>query len=224
MPEDILLSWSGGKDSSLALYDLIQGKRYNIAALLTTVTEEYGRISMHGVRRSLLETQAKALGFLLEAVMISKEDSAEQYESKIQKALEKYIISGVGGVASGDIFLEDLRRHREENLGKVGMKGIFPLWKRPTPELARAFIRSGFRAVITCVDSHALPEHFVGREFDDTFLADLPPEVDPCGENGEFHTFVYEGPIFKRKIAYLLGDVVLRDDRFFFCDLLPAPP
>lgn len=219
--ERILVSWSGGKDSAMTLYALIREKTYNIAALLTTVTQDYDRISMHGVRRSLLERQAVSLGFPLEIVWISKQDSCQEYESKMHQALEKYVDRGVLRVASGDIFLQDLRRYREENLSKIGMKGVFPLWERSTRELAHGFIASGFGAVVSCVDSRALSKGFAGRAFDEAFLGDLPQDVDPCGENGEFHTFVYDGPIFKKRISYSFGEMVLRDDRFYFSDLIP---
>jgi uncharacterized protein (TIGR00290 family) len=138
----------------------------------------------------------------------------------MRAVLEKYKEAGVTTVAFGDIFLEDLRRYREDNLANLGMKGIFPIWKKDSTELAHAFIDQGFRAVITCVDSQVLNKSFVGREFDKKFLGDLPPTVDPCGENGEFHSFVYDGPIFKKRIAYTKGDIVLRDNRFYYCDIL----
>ncbi len=156
----------------------------------------------------------------LEKVFISKQSSNEEYESKMIAALEKYKEAGVTSVAFGDIFLEDLRKYRENNLANLGMKGIFPIWKKDSTELARAFIDQGFRAVITCVDSRVLHKSFVGREFDKQFLCDLPLEVDPCGENGEFHSFVYDGPIFEKRIAYTKGDIVLRDNRFYYCDIL----
>ena len=222
MNEKVLFAWSGGKDSAMALYELQRTHSYEISALLTTVTEDYDRISMHGVRRILLERQADSLGYPLEKIFISKNASNEEYESKMRDVLEKYREIGVSSVVFGDIFLEDVRKYREDNLAKVGMKGIFPLWKKDTTELANTFINLGFKAVITCVDSKVLDKRFVGRIYDKQFLRELPSNVDPCGENGEFHSFVYDGPIFQRKISFTIGDIVLRDNRFYFCDLIPV--
>jgi uncharacterized protein (TIGR00290 family) len=222
MKEKVLLSWSGGKDAALALHELQDSEEYEISALLTTVTEEYDRISMHGVRRILLERQAKSLSLPLEIVLISKDTSDEEYGRKMQEVLEKHATTGVSAVAFGDIFLEDVRRYREDNLSKVGMEGVFPLWDRDSTELAHRFIELGFEAVITCVDSHFLDGAFVGRAFDAGFLFDLPPDVDPCGENGEFHTFVHDGPVFHRRIMHKKGEIALRDKRFYYCDLMPV--
>lgn len=217
----MILSWSGGKDAALTLHELQKGKKYEISALLTTVTAEYDRISMHGVRRVLLERQAKSLGLTLEKVFISKNSSDEEYDCRMREVLERYLAAGVSSVAFGDVFLEDVRKYREDNLSQIGMKGVFPLWKLDTTELAHRFIDLGFQAVVTCIDSTVLDGRFVGRAFDEQFLSDLPPAVDPCGENGEFHTFVYAGPIFPNKISYRKGHVVLRDNRFYYCDLIP---
>jgi uncharacterized protein (TIGR00290 family) len=222
MNERLLFAWSGGKDSALALYELQKTHGYEISALLTTLTEDYNRISMHGVRRVLLEQQADSLRYPLEKIFISKNASSEEYESKMRDVLAKYIETGVSSVVFGDIFLEDVRKYRENNLAKVGMKGIFPIWKRDITELAHTFIELGFKAVITCVDSKVLDKRFVGRIYDKQFLRELPSSVDPCGENGEFHSFVYDGPIFRERIAFTVGDTVLRDNRFYFCDLIPA--
>jgi len=216
-----LFSWSGGKDSALALYELRKRADYEIAALLTTINQNYDRISMHGVRTILLEMQAQSLGFALEKVLISESCSNEEYECKMQEVLEKYQAAGVCSVVFGDIFLEDLRKYREENLSKIGMKAIFPIWKFNTTELANTFIDSGFKAVITCVDSNVLDKIFVGRTFDKQFLFELPPGVDPCGENGEFHSYVYDGPIFRRPVRVSVGEIVLRDVRYF-ADLIPV--
>lgn len=194
MNEKVLFSWSGGKDSAMALYELQRARSYEISALLTVVTEDYDRISMHGVRRVLLERQADSLGYPLEEIFISKNASNEEYESKMRDVLVKYREAGVSSVVFGDVLLEDVRRYREDNLAKVGMRGIFPLWKRDTTELANTFINLGFKAIITCVDSKVLGKRFVGRVYDKQFLRELPPHVDPCGENGEFHSFVYDGP------------------------------
>jgi len=221
MAENILMSWSGGKDSARALYEIRQSGEYSVAALLTTVTEDYDRISMHGVRSELLERQAEAIGLPLEKIYIPKNASNQDYETRMQAVLEKHQGAGVNSVAFGDIFLEDLRRYREKNLGKLGMRGIFPIWKKDSAVLARNFIELGFKAVVVCVDSRHLDESFAGRMLDSGFLQRLPASVDPCGENGEFHSFVFDGPIFSKGITFRLGEIVQRD-AFWFSDLLPA--
>jgi uncharacterized protein (TIGR00290 family) len=221
MVENVILSWSGGKDSAIALGELSGDPRYRIRSLLTTITEGYDRISMHGVRVSLLDQQAATLGLPLVKVVIPQAGSTEQYESKMREVLTRELANGVTAVAFGDIFLEDIRRYREEQLSKVGMKAIFPIWKRDTRELAAGFIDAGFQAILTCVDSKQLDGSFVGRDFDHSLLRDLPPGVDPSGENGEFHTFVYAGPNFSHPIRIRKGEIVVREDRFYYCDLLP---
>ena len=215
-----ILSWSGGKDSALALYEIQQAGDYEIMALLTTMTEAYDRSSMHGIRRPLIEQQAESLGISLEEVLLSPVSSNEEYDAKMREMLERYKAEGVSAVVFGDIFLEDVRKYREERLASVGVKGIFPLWGRDTTELARTFTELGFKAVITCVDTEQLDRSYAGRAFDEDMLASLAAGVDPCGENGEFHSFVYAGPIFKRSIPHRTGEVVLRDERFAFCDLI----
>jgi uncharacterized protein (TIGR00290 family) len=222
MREKVIVAWSGGKDSALALYEILKTNRYEVLKLLTTVTQDYDRISIHGIRRVLLEQQARSLGFPLEKTLISKGVSDAEYESILLKSLNGHRTNGVFSVVFGDIFLEDVRKYREQMLMKIGMKGIFPLWKRNTLELARAFIDFGFKAIITCVDSKSLGKDFVGREFDSQFLADLPFDVDPCGENGEFHSFVYDGPIFSERVSFTKGEIVLRENRFYYCDLVPT--
>jgi len=222
MSEKVLFTWSGGKDSALSLYILRKFHNYEIVSLLTSVTEDYNRISMHGVRRVLLQQQAKSLGLPLEILYITRDSSNEEYEAKMKEKLLQYKSKGVSSVVFGDIFLEDLRKYRENNLAQIGMKGIFPIWKRDTIELAHTFIELGFKAVITCVDSQFLDGKFAGRYFDNEFLFELPPKVDPCGENGEFHTFVYDGPIFRERIRFRRGKIVLRDNRFYFRDLIPV--
>lgn len=221
MPK-ILLSWSGGKDSAFTLQALRQDLHYQVAALLTTVTEDYDRISMHGVRRALLEAQAASLGLPLEIIWISKNASNDEYEAHMGAALSKYQSAGVNTVAFGDIFLEDLRQYREQNLARQGLQALFPLWKSDTRELPHSFIAAGFKAITTCVDTQILDQKFTGRQYDAQFLAELPPGIDPCGENGEFHTFVYAGPIYRQEIPCQLGERVLRENRFYYCDLLPA--
>jgi len=220
MTEKVLFTWSGGKDSDMALYELQKGSAYEVSALLTTVTEKYDRVSMHGVRRILLEKQAESLGLPLEKIFISEKSSNEEYEAKMKEKLTSYKSRGILSVVFGDIFLEDLKKYREENLSKIGMKAIFPIWKQDTTKLAGRFIDSGFKAVITCVDTNVLDKNFAGRIFDKEFLSDLPPSIDPCGENGEFHSFVFDGPVFKKKISFKIGETVLRDNRFCFCDLI----
>jgi len=219
--ENVLVSWSGGKDSALALHEILKSESYQISALVTTVTEDYDRISMHGVRRSLLERQATSLRLPLEKVFISKNGSNEEYESKMGQVLAKYKALGVSSVMFGDIFLEDLRKYRETKLATLDMRGIFPIWKRDTQELARSLATLGFKAITTCVDTNVLGGQFVGRVIDEEFLSELPATVDACGENGEYHSFVYDGPLFAERISFTTGEVVLRENRFCYCDLIP---
>jgi len=218
--EDVLFCWSGGKDSAMALHALQSAREYRVTALLTTVTEEYDRISMHGVRRVLLERQAASIGLPLHAVLIPPQCINATYEARMKEALGEHLARGVQRVAFGDIFLEDLRVYREKNLAQIEMQALFPIWKRDTRELARDFLRCGFRAITVCVDPRVLDPSFAGRVLDESFFADLPPGVDPCGENGEFHTFVFDGPVFGAPIRFLIGEKVMRDG-FCFCDLLP---
>jgi uncharacterized protein (TIGR00290 family) len=219
--EPVLFCWSGGKDSCMALHQLRRDPLREVVALLTTVTEGYDRISMHGVRRVLLELQAAALGLPLEVVTIPPQCSGPDYESRMEAMLLTWKDRGVTEVAFGDIFLEDLREYREKNLAGVGMKTLFPIWRRPTLELVREFIALGFRAVTVCCDPKILDASFVGREIDENFIASLPAAADPCGENGEFHSFVYDGPGFSAPVQFTIGEKVLRDG-FHFCDLLPV--
>jgi uncharacterized protein (TIGR00290 family) len=220
MVEKVLFTWSGGKDSALALYEIQKRDDQEVVALLTTLTEDDDRISMHGVRSILLEHQANSLGLPIEKVYLSKNASNEECEAKMREVLQKYLSAGISSVVFGDIFLEDLRKYREDNLSKIGMKAIFPIWKRDTVELARGFIDLGFKGVITCVDSNVLDKAFVGRLYDRKFLSELPSTVDPCGENGEFHSFVYDGPIFEKRVSYTKGEIVFRDNRYWYCDLM----
>jgi uncharacterized protein (TIGR00290 family) len=222
MREKVVVAWSGGKDSTLALYEILKTNRYEVLELLTTVTQDYDIISIHGVRRVLLEQQARSLRVPLEKMLIPKGVSDADYENILLKSLNRHRTNGVLSVVFGDIFLEDVRKYRESILSKVGMKGIFPLWKKDTRQLARTFIDLGFKAVITVVDSKVLNKEFVGRKYDAQFLATLPANVDPCGENGEFHSFVYDGPIFRQKIFFTKGEIVLRENRFYYCDLVPG--
>jgi uncharacterized protein (TIGR00290 family) len=219
-PEPILFCWSGGKDGALALHTLLKQNDVCITSLLTTATEGYDRISMHGVRRELLHQQAESLRLPLHEVFIPPQCVNSIYEARMEEALLTFRKQGIRRVAFGDIFLEDLRLYREKNLARVEMQALFPIWKRDTRELIREFHAAGFRSVAVCIDSKVLDPSFAGRELDKSFFADLPASVDPCGENGEFHTFVFDGPIFSRPIGFTLGEVVQRDS-FVFRDLLP---
>src|SRR6266436_2032924 len=219
-PEPILFCWSGGKDSAMALHTLLQQKHFQVVALLTSVTETYDRIAMHGVRRELLKRQSKSIGLPLHEVFIPPQCVNSIYEARMEEALRLFYNQGVRTVAFGDIFLEDLRAYREKNLARIGMAALFPLWQRDTRELIRFFHQQRFRAVAACIDSKILDPSFAGRELDESFFADLPPQADPCGENGEFHTFVFDGPIFRSPMRVHKGEVINRDG-FVFCDLLP---
>ena len=217
----LALSWSGGKDSALALQALRTAPGPDPHTLITTVTADYGRISMHGVRRELLGRQAEAAGLRLVEVEIPMDCANEVYEQRMGQVLAEAPLAETPAIAFGDLFLADVRAYREERLSRVGKRAVFPLWGRDTGELARAFIAAGFEAVLVCLDPCRLPASFAGRRFDEQLLADLPPGIDPCGENGEFHTFVHAGPIFTGPIEIETGEVVERDG-FVFCDVLPA--
>ena len=217
-----LVAWSGGKDSALALFKIKKLNKLAPACLLTTVTKDYARISMHGVREKLLDAQARSLGLFVDKVYIPKSCTNRDYESLMSKTLAKHRENGIKKVVFGDIFLEELKAYRVRNLKKLAMGAVFPLWKADTAKLARSFVRLGFKAVITCVDTKILNASFAGRRYDLDFLNDLPAGVDPCGENGEFHSFVYDGPIFKAPIKFKTGKRILKHRRFCFCDLVPA--
>ncbi|MHB8568352.1 MAG: Dph6-related ATP pyrophosphatase [Nitrososphaerales archaeon] len=214
-----MLSWSGGKDSALCLFEASRSRELQISCLLTTVTQDYDRISMHGVRRDLLVKQSLSIGLPLIEVGIPKYSTNEIYESKMSEKLLSLEQEGVSVVLFGDLFLQDIRNYRENLVGKLGLRCAFPLWGRDTTKLARGFIDSGFRAIICCVDPKKLGKEFCGRQFDSSFLVEIPDNVDPSGENGEFHTFVYDGPIFAQKIEVKVGEVVERDG-FYFADIL----
>lgn len=216
----VLVSWSGGKDSCLALHEIQRTPGIRVEALLTTVTRDFDRISMHGVRRTLLERQAASLGLSLHQILISKDATNEEYESKMGRAFSAYHRQGIGLVVFGDLFLEDIRAYRERLLAKHDMIGLYPIWKRDTSRLIREFIQLGFKTVVVCVDPAQLDPSFVGRIIDENFLSQLPPQVDPCGENGEFHTFVFDGPIFRDEVKFSFGEITCRGS-FWFCDLLP---
>lgn len=221
MTRQVALAWSGGKDSSLALAALEADPVFDVVALVTTVTRDYDRISMHGVRRSILEAQVAELGIPLIEAPIPPTCSNEVYEEAFAAALEilRRQHPTLRHLAFGDLFLTDVRAYRERLLAPLDWEPVFPLWGRDTAGLARQFIEQGFRAIITCVDTTQLAADFAGREFDSALLRDLPSSVDPCGENGEFHTCVYAGPIFRRPLALERGERIRRDDRFEYCDL-----
>lgn len=217
------MSWSGGKDSALALAALRDDPRYEVVALMTTVTHAYDRISIHGVRRALLNAQSESLGLPVLEIVLDATSSNEAYDAAVERTLGEVRrrFPAVHRIAYGDLFLEDVRRYREERLSPLGFEGLFPLWGQPTDALARAFVDRGFRARLVCVDTTQLDASFTGREFDHGLLDALPTTVDPCGERGEYHTFVADGPGFSRPVDYRVGDIVLRDERFSYCDLVP---
>jgi uncharacterized protein (TIGR00290 family) len=218
----VILSWSGGKDSALALHALSQDPEVEVVGLLTSVTRGYDRISMHGVRRSLLEGQAKRLGLKLFEIELEPKCTNDAYEAAFLAALDR--IRGqrpdVTHVGFGDLFLEDVRAYRERQFAGSGFAPLFPIWGMDTRILARRFIDDGFEARLVCVDTTQLDAAFAGRAFDGQLLSDLPLSVDPCGERGEFHTFVSDGPPFIEAVSYTTGETVLRDDRFMYCDLV----
>jgi uncharacterized protein (TIGR00290 family) len=215
--ERALLSWSGGKDSALALYEMKKG--FEVVSLITTVTEGYERISMHGIRKELLARQAKAARLEVAEVRIPKTASNEIYEEQFKRTLLNFKARGIRKIAFGDLFLQDIRSYRERLVNGLEMKCLFPIWGRDTREAAKFIIKTGFRAIICTVDPSKLGMEFCGREFDERFLSEIPDTVDPCGENGEFHTFVYSGPIFDEEIGVRVGEVVKRDG-FYFVDIL----
>jgi uncharacterized protein (TIGR00290 family) len=221
-----VLSWSGGKDSSLALAALRASDEFEPVALLTSVTREYDRISIHGVRRTLLLAQAEALALPLFEVGLRAGGSNDDYEQAFAAGVASMqrAMPNVRHMAFGDLFLADVRAYRERLIASLGIEGVFPLWGIDTRALADRFVREGYGAHLVCVDTTQLDASFCGRPLDDTLLAELPPSVDPCGENGEFHTFVSSGPIFATGLPVETGEIVLRDGRFAYCDLLPASP
>ncbi len=217
-----IMSWSGGKDSAMALYEIQRAGGWEIQGLLTTITRDYDRVCMHGVRTALLEQQAAALGLPLDKVYLDANGSQEAYETKMRTYLAGCCARGIQAMIFGDLFLQDVRQYRERNLAQMGIEPVFPLWSQDTRALAERFLYAGFQAIITCVDLQALPSDFAGRRYDRTFLADLPPRADPCGERGEFHSFVYDGPLFRSPIPFQTGRTVVRDNRFAYFDLIPS--
>lgn len=227
-------NWSGGKDSTLALYKVLQQAQFDIRYLLTTFNQEANRISMHGVRNELLVAQAASLNIPVKSVFLPTSSDMSEYENAMNSAIQEIKEVGISDCFFGDIFLEDLRMYREKKLKEVAISAHFPLWNRNTKELVREFIDLGFKTMVVCVDSSKLSEEFVGRVIDSQFLDELPENVDPCGENGEFHTFVFDGPIFKNPIHFELGEKVLKtyssknkdnepvEYGFWFQDLIPV--
>jgi uncharacterized protein (TIGR00290 family) len=224
MPKATLVSWSSGKDSAYALHVLQQSPRFDIRGVFATVNPVFRRISMHAVREELLALQTEALGLPLRKIRIPYPCSEADYARVMERFVEEARAEGIECMAFGDLFLADIRRYREEKLRPSGIEPVFPVWGRSSDELAGDLIREGFRMVMTCVDPRYLPESFVGREFDDQLLRDLPPGVDPCGENGEFHTFVYAGPVFRKTIPVRVGRIVKREG-FVYADVIaPGKP
>ena len=241
-----ILNWSGGKDSSLSLYRLLHAREYDIQYLLTSVNHQFQRISMHGVRVALLEEQAESIGIPLRKLMVPEMPSMEIYDQMMAKTLREFKTEGIEHAIFGDIFLEDLKKYREEQLAKVDMKGVFPIWRESTSQLIEDFIGLGFKAILVCINEKYLDKSFAGRLIDKHFLSDLPKNVDPCGEKGEYHSFVYDGPIFHTPIKFHAGEIVYRnykpvdnnphlsnnicpssntpnfDTGFWYCDLLPV--
>lgn len=236
------LNWSSGKDSALALFYARKQNDYRVEKLLTTINKDVGRVTMHGVKKELLVQQAEKIGLPLVISELSAETSMEEYNQKMKQATDSLIKEGYSHSVFGDIFLEDLKQYREDQLRSVGLKAVFPLWKKDTGKLIQEFIELGFKAVVVCTNSKYLDDSFCGRLIDSQFLKDLPQDVDPCGENGEFHTFVFDGPIFNEPVHFEVGEKVKRsyapakkkddncfqddtegwDTEFCFCDLIPV--
>ncbi len=242
MAHKSIFNWSGGKDSTLALHHVLQDKNFDIGTLLTSVNEAHKRVSMHGVREELLDAQAESLGLPLKKLRLPEQPSMSEYEQIMADMMKEVKAEGYTHSIFGDIYLEDLKNYREEKLASQGFKAHFPIWKRDTKELVREFIGLGYKTIVVCVKAEFLDESFVGRVIDEDFLNDLPDNVDPCGENGEFHTFCYEGPVFKKPIPFEIGEKVFREYKapkdkddtcsgsepakksmgFWFCDLVPV--
>lgn len=240
--------WSGGKDSSIALHELLKGNDFQISTLLTSISEYHDRVSMHGVRRELIESQAKSIGMPLTFLNLPDMPDMNVYETLMEHKMSELSLQEITHAVFGDIFLEDLKRYRENQMEKAGLQTHFPIWKQDTNRLIRKFLDDGFKAVVACVKADVLDQSFAGRLLDEQFLEDLPETVDPCGENGEFHTFVFDGPIFSYPVPFTFGDVIYREydkpstnnhsvDKdaafdpqnhpkagFWFCDLEPVQP
>ncbi len=217
----ILLSWSSGKDSAWSLHILRQRAEYEVVGLLTTFNEEAGRVAMHAVRRELVEWQALAAGLPLWSVPLPWPCSNEQYQSLMAETCAKAVAEGIEGIAFGDLFLDDVRAYREQQLKNTGLQPLFPVWGLPTRALAQEMIASGMRAKLTCIDTEKLDASYVGHEFDEVLLSALPEEVDPCGERGEFHSFVYAGPMLNAVLPISVGETV-KQDQFVCADLIAS--
>ncbi|WP_372920521.1 diphthine--ammonia ligase [Salegentibacter sp.] len=235
------LNWSSGKDAAFALYQVQKEGEFDVQKLVSTVNTETNRVSMHGLRVKLMQQQADAIGIPLQLIKLDGNVSMQAYNELMEIETEKLLNEGFNYSIFGDIFLEDLREYREKQLGEIGIKAVFPLWKKDTSQLMQDFLEAGFKAIVVCVNAEKIDKSFCGRLIDESFLKDLPSDVDPCGENGEFHTFVYDGPIFREPISFEIGEIVERsytssgdkdddcfsekkenwDTRFFYCDLLP---
>ncbi|WP_288461651.1 diphthine--ammonia ligase [uncultured Chryseobacterium sp.] len=234
MKPKAIFNWSSGKDSALALYKILKEEKFEVTSLLTSINKEFQRISMHGVHVSLLEKQAESLGFPLIKMELPKEPSMDEYREIIGRTMTEIQSQGITHSIFGDIFLEDLKKYREDQLRSIGMEGVFPLWKINTTDLIREFLDLGFKTIVTCVNETYLDKSFAGRIIDEDFIKDLPENVDPCGENGEFHTFTFNGPLFKNPVEFEIGEIVKKtypkpksdenseDDEyvFWFCDLI----
>ena len=236
-------NWSSGKDSALALYKVLQEKEFAVSRFITTVNKDFKRISMHGLREELLDKQVKSIGIPLQKIYFPADLNMEDYNATMKKELTILKSKGYDYTIFGDIFLEDLKQYRDTKLAEVAIEGVYPLWKRNTKEVLQEFLSLGFKAITVCVNAKLLGKEFVGREIDDQFIKDLPEGIDVCGENGEFHTFVYDGPFFKTPIDFKIGEKVLKsytlhdkeddncyqpkkkqkiyDTSFWYCDLIP---
>lgn len=240
MNKQAVFNWSGGKDSALALYRVLQSDNFEVKKLLTSVNAHHQRISMHGVREKLLELQAASIGIPLQKLQLPEQPDMDCYNLLMQNTMDTIKQEGITQSIFGDIFLEDLKKYREDRLQSQGFSAHFPLWKENTHALLREFLDLGFKTVIVCIKSELLDKHFAGRVIDESFLDDLPKDVDPCGENGEFHTFVFDGPIFRKPIPFEIGETIYREYKspkinnadqhacassdhmgFWFCDLIP---
>ncbi|HCR77026.1 MAG TPA: diphthine--ammonia ligase [Chryseobacterium sp.] len=234
MKKKAIFNWSSGKDSALALYKILKEEKFEVTSLLTSINKEFQRISMHGVHVSLLEKQAESLGFPLIKMELPKEPSMEEYRETMGRTMTEIQSQGITHSIFGDIFLEDLKKYREDQLRSIGMEGVFPLWKINTTDLIREFLDLGFKTIVTCVNETYLDKSFAGRIIDEDFIKDLPENVDVCGENGEFHTFTFNGPLFKNPVEFEIGKIVKKtypkpksdknsEDNeyvFWFCDLI----
>lgn len=242
MPEKLYFNWSTGKDSALALYHILQNPSFEVSHLLTSINSHFDRVSMHGLRRELMESQIKSIGIPFSTIELPESPDMAEYESIMENTVKQLVKDGHKNCAFGDIFLEDLRHYREEQLAKFDIKAHFPLWQRDTKAIINEFLDLGFKAIVICAKAELLDESYVGRVIDRDFINSLPATVDPCGENGEFHTFCFDGPLFKNSIPFEIGETVFKsyknpascetdkenepspakDMGFWYCDLIPV--